>query len=70
VRLRYSFSSLGDVLCLLVGLPYKVQVEEAGKMKISMRLKGTRGMHGFMREMEPVSERSHSKPRLPVRALC
>ena len=46
-HITHHFSTLGNLLIVRVGLPYKALVDEATKMRIKMRLKRTKGMHGF-----------------------
>ena len=46
-HITHRFSAAGHLLYILIGLPYKKLVEEAGKMKIKMRLARTKGMHPF-----------------------
>ena len=50
-HIKHAFSTLGDSLIILVGLPYKLLVEEATRMRLSMRLQKTKGMHAYQPEM-------------------
>eukprot|EP01048_Picozoa_sp_COSAG05_P010916 COSAG05_NODE_992_length_6265_cov_7.908693_1_plen_1089_part_00 len=46
-HISHAFSSAGDRITILVGLPYKVLIEEATKTRIKMRLRRTKGVHHF-----------------------
>eukprot|EP01043_Picozoa_sp_COSAG02_P023781 COSAG02_NODE_1279_length_13487_cov_7.611696_12_plen_1124_part_00 len=50
-HIKHAFSTLGDLLIILIGLPYKMSVEEATKMRLTMRLQKTKGMHGYQPEV-------------------
>eukprot|EP01048_Picozoa_sp_COSAG05_P017828 COSAG05_NODE_2502_length_2975_cov_2.805633_1_plen_344_part_10 len=46
-HVTHHFSPSGDRLTILVGLPYKILVEEATQMRIKMRLRRTKGVAHF-----------------------
>ena len=50
-HIKHAFSTLGDCLIILIGLPYKLAVEEAMRMRLHMRLQKTKGMHVYHREV-------------------
>ena len=50
-HVKHTFSMMGDLVFIFIALPYKTLVETAKRMRIRMRLKTTKGTHGFQPEM-------------------
>jgi hypothetical protein len=50
-HIKHAFTTLGDGLIILIGLPYKLLEEEATRMRINMRIQKTKGTHGYQPEM-------------------